>query len=83
MSLTPNAQTLLNKVNLGFAEEKVGDQLAAAAAAASSPPAAATPTTAGAVKQAAHIAPLAAAPSMADFNGLLTALQTAGIMAQS
>ncbi|GAJ29750.1 head fiber protein [Acidomonas methanolica] len=43
----------------------------------------ATQTQAGGVKQIAHIAALTAAPTETDFNGLLTALQTAGIMAAS
>lgn len=45
--------------------------------------AAATPTAAGVVKQGTHIAALAAAPTQADFNNLLTVLQTAGILATS
>lgn len=36
---------------------------------------------AGVVKQIANIAQLSAAPTQQDFNGLLTALQAAGIMA--
>lgn len=43
--------------------------------------AAATTAQAGVVKQIANIAQLSAAPSQEDFNGLLTALQAAGIMA--
>ncbi|MBS1079088.1 head fiber protein [Gluconobacter kondonii] len=43
----------------------------------------ATAVAAGVVKQVANIAQLSAAPTMADFNGLITALQTAGIMAAS
>ena len=43
----------------------------------------ATTSAEGGVKQIAHIVQLTAAPTMADFNGLLTALQTAGIMAAS
>ena len=42
---------------------------------------AATPTTAGQVKQMANIPALSGAPTQSDFNGLLTALQNAGIMA--
>lgn len=41
----------------------------------------ATTTTNGTVKQVAHIANLVAAPTEADFNGLLAALQAAGVMA--
>ena len=43
--------------------------------------AAATTAQAGVVKQIANIAQLSAAPTQADFNGLLTALHGAGIMA--
>lgn len=43
-------------------------------------PPAATTAAAGGVKQMAKIAPLAAAPTQADINGLLTALTAAGIM---
>ena len=50
-------------------------------AAASAAPAAATTETAGVVKQMANIAQLSAEPTQSDFNGLLTALQTAGLMA--
>ena len=42
---------------------------------------AATTAQAGVVKQIANIAQVSAAPSQEDFNGLLTALQAAGIMA--
>jgi hypothetical protein len=42
---------------------------------------AATTTVAGAVKQATAIANIAAAPTQADFNGLLAALRTAGQLA--
>lgn len=41
----------------------------------------ATPDTAGIVKQAASMADITAAPTQADFNNLLAALKTAGIMA--
>ena len=41
----------------------------------------ATTDQAGVVKQIANIARLSAAPTQQDFNGLLTALQAAGIMA--
>ena len=41
----------------------------------------ATTAQAGVVKQIANIAQLSAVPTQADFNGLLTALQGAGIMA--
>lgn len=44
---------------------------------------AATATVAGGVKQAAHQANLAAAPTQADFNTLLANLQAAGVMAAS
>lgn len=44
---------------------------------------AATKEKLGAVKQAAAIADIEAAPSQADFNGLLAKLRTAGILAQS
>ena len=44
---------------------------------------AATTSAAGVVSQITNIAALTAAPTEADFNGLLTALQTAGIMAAS
>lgn len=43
----------------------------------------ATEDTIGGVKQMAHIANIGAAPSQADFNGLLAALIAAGIMAAS
>ncbi len=43
----------------------------------------ATTTTIGGVMQMAHIANIGAAPSQADFNGLLAALTAAGIMAAS
>ena len=43
--------------------------------------AAATTSTAGVVKQIAHIEDLSAAPTQGDFNGLLAALRPAGIMA--
>ncbi|ELV7528472.1 hypothetical protein QMU90_002336 [Edwardsiella ictaluri] len=42
---------------------------------------AATPTVMGAVKQAAAIPDLTAAPTQADFNGLLAKLRAAGILA--
>ncbi|MFV4845171.1 head fiber protein [Edwardsiella tarda] len=42
---------------------------------------AATPTVMGAVKQAAAIPDLTAAPTQADFNGLLAKLRAAGVMA--
>ena len=41
---------------------------------------AATPTVMGAVKQAAAISDLTAAPTQADFNGLLAKLRAAGIL---
>lgn len=41
----------------------------------------ATPTTAGIVKQSANVPDVEAAPTMEEFNALLTALQNAGIMA--
>lgn len=41
----------------------------------------ATTQVAGIVKQAETIADITAAPTQADFNGLLAALKTAGIMA--
>lgn len=41
----------------------------------------ATTTTFGTVKQISHIANLTAAPTESDFNGLLSALAAAGIMA--
>lgn len=41
----------------------------------------ATTTTAGVVKQSAAQADLVAAPTQADFNGLLAKLRTAGILA--
>lgn len=44
---------------------------------------AATKEKMGAVKQAAAIADIGAAPSQADFNGLLAKLRAAGIVAQS
>lgn len=44
-------------------------------------PTAATTTTAGIVKQSAAITDLTAAPTQADFNGLLAKLRTAGILA--
>lgn len=50
-------------------------------AAASAATAAATTETAGVVKQIANIAQLSGEPTQSDFNDLLTALQTAGIMA--
>ena len=49
--------------------------------AATSAPEAATTSTAGVVKQIAHIEDLSATPTQADFNDLLAALRTAGIMA--
>lgn len=42
---------------------------------------AATTSTPGLVKQMANIAQLSAEPTQSDFNGLLTALQNAGLMA--
>ena len=45
------------------------------------PVAAATADELGGVLQHAHIAQLVAAPTEADFNNLLTALQNAGILA--
>ncbi|ELM3659791.1 hypothetical protein RYR38_003254 [Edwardsiella piscicida] len=42
---------------------------------------AATPTVMGAVKQSAAITDLTAAPTQADFNGLLAKLRAAGILA--
>lgn len=44
---------------------------------------AATTSTLGGVKQAAAVADAAAAPTMEEFNGLLTALRNAGIIAQN
>ncbi|EBY0570154.1 hypothetical protein JZR27_001005 [Salmonella enterica subsp. enterica serovar Newport] len=44
-------------------------------------PVAATTSTAGIVKQMPAIADLTAAPTQADFNGLLAKLRTAGILA--
>jgi len=44
-------------------------------------PVAATSSTAGIVKQMPAIADLTAAPTQADFNGLLAKLRTAGILA--
>lgn len=55
--------------------------VSAAASAVDGAKSAATTSTAGVVKQMAHIEDLAQAPTQADFNGLLAALQTAGIMA--
>lgn len=46
-------------------------------------PVAATASTAGLVKQMTFIAQLTAAPTQADFNGLLTKLIAAGLMASS
>ncbi|EMN3922133.1 head fiber protein [Citrobacter amalonaticus] len=43
----------------------------------------ATTTDLGVVKQAAAIADLTAAPTQADFNGLLANLRAAGLMASS
>lgn len=42
-----------------------------------------TSTTPGAVTQQPAIADLAAAPTQADFNGLLAALRLAGVLASS
>lgn len=44
-------------------------------------PVAATTSTAGTVKQMSAITDLTAAPTQADFNGLLAKLRTAGILA--
>ncbi|EBW5465821.1 hypothetical protein DPT21_01085 [Salmonella enterica subsp. enterica serovar Urbana] len=44
-------------------------------------PVAETTSTAGTVKQMPAIADLTAAPTQADFNGLLAKLRTAGILA--
>lgn len=44
---------------------------------------AATKEKLGGVKQAAAVADISGAPSQENFNGLLSALRTAGIMAQS
>lgn len=44
---------------------------------------AATKEKLGGVKQAAAVADISSAPSQENFNGLLAALRTAGIMAQS
>lgn len=44
-------------------------------------PVAATTSTAGTVKQMPAIADLTAAPTQADFNGLLAKFRTAGILA--
>lgn len=41
----------------------------------------ATTSAPGLVKQMANIAQLSAEPTQSDFNGLLTALQNAGLMA--
>ena len=40
-------------------------------------------TQVGGLSQGAHIAQLTAAPTEADFNNLLTVLQTAGLLASS
>lgn len=47
------------------------------------PVAQATKTVVGGVLEQNHIAPLGAAPTDTDFNGLLTALQAAGVLAAS
>lgn len=44
-------------------------------------PVAATTSTAGTVKQMTAIADLTAAPTQADFNGLLAKLRAAGVLA--
>lgn len=61
-------------------DRAASDKALAGAAAASNP---ASPTTAGVVKQAAAIADLTAAPTQADFNGLLAKLRAAGQLATS
>ena len=55
--------------------------VASADSAAAGAKAAATTSTAGVVKQIAHIEDLSTTPTQGDFNGLLAALRTAGIMA--
>ncbi|MGE1402283.1 head fiber protein [Citrobacter freundii] len=54
---------------------------AVSVAKASETPVAATTATAGTVKQMPAIADLTAAPTQADFNGLLAKLRAAGILA--
>ena len=74
---TWNAGDTITAEKLNHLEQGVASADSAAAGAK----AAATTSTAGVVKQIAHIEDLSAAPTQGDFNGLLAALRTAGIMA--
>lgn len=65
------------------AAKVLASAIAAAAASGGPAPGNATTATAGLVKQSTNIAALAAAPTEADFNGLLAAMRTAGLMASS
>lgn len=75
------AQTAQSAAQQAKSAAETAQETAEAAQAAI--PKAASTDTAGTVKQIANIAQLSAAPTQADFNGLLTALQNAGIMASA
>lgn len=74
MALSATVKKLLNNLNMGTNKVKLGDVLDAATAPA-------TTAAAGVVKQAAAQADSAAAPTQAEFNGLLAKLRAAGILA--
>lgn len=75
--LVPPAGNNVKEVLLGEIAERLGGFAQGADV-----PSAATPTAAGVVKQAANVAAAAGeAPTKAEFDALLAALQAAGIMA--
>lgn len=67
----------MNKLEKGVANEQVGPQ----GPKGETGPAGATTAALGGVKQAAAVEDVAAAPTMEEFNALLAALRTAGILA--
>lgn len=73
----------LNHMEQGVSAASAAAEAATQAAQAASAAAktAATTSTAGVVKQIPHMEALSAEPTQSDFNSLLTALQSAGVMA--
>ncbi|WP_278898472.1 head fiber protein [Roseburia hominis] len=77
----------MNKLEQGVANEQVGPQGPKGETGPQGPAGAtytlpaATTTALGGVKQAAAVADVAAAPTMEEFNALLTSLRAAGILA--
>lgn len=78
----------MNKLEQGVQNEQVGPQGPAGpagkdGAAGATGPAGAAASALGGVKMAAAVNDAAAAPTMEEFNALLTALRNAGILATS